>query len=57
MISPDRKKILQDVLNDIVLNSSLENRDGLEKELLQIVREAIKENTEQQYRTISESLL
>lgn len=57
LISPDRKKILQDILNDIVLNSSSENRNGLEKELLQIVREAIKENAEQQYRTISESLL
>ena len=56
-ISPDREKVLKDVLRDIVLNTSPAEREQLATALAQITKEVMEENAGSVYQTTTESLL
>lgn len=57
LISPDRKKILQDILRDIVLNTAPGERNALSDLLVQIINESIEQNADSVYQTVTDSLL
>lgn len=57
LISPDRGKILRDILRDIVLNTALGERNALSDLLVQIINESIEQNADSVYQTVTDSLL
>ena len=57
LISPDREKILQDILRDIVLNTAPGERNALSDLLVQIINEIIEQNADSVYQTVTDSLL
>lgn len=57
LISPDREKILQDILRDIVLNTAPGERNALSDLLVQIINESIEQNADSVYQTVTDSLL
>lgn len=56
-ISPDREKILRDILRDIVLNTAPGERNALSDLLVQIINESIEQNANSVYQTVMDSLL
>ena len=57
LISPDREKILRDILRDIVLNTAPGERNALSNLLVQIINESIEQNADSVYQTVTDSLL
>lgn len=57
LISPDREKILRDILRDIVLNTTPGERNALSDLLVQIINESIEQNADSVYQTVTDSLL
>ena len=57
LISPDREKILRDILRDIVLNTAPGERTALSELLVQIINESIEQNADSVYQTMTDSLL
>lgn len=57
LISPDRGKILRDILRDIVLNTAPGERNALLDLLVQIINESIEQNADSVYQTVTDSLL
>lgn len=57
LISPDRGKILRDILRDIVLNTAPGERNALSDLLVQIINESIEQNADSVYQTVTDSLL
>ena len=57
LISPDREKILRDILQDIVLNTAPGERNALSEMLVQIINESIEQNADSVYQTMTDSLL
>ena len=56
LISPDRGKILRDILRDIVLNTALGERNALSDLLVQIINESIEQNADSVYQTVTDSV-
>lgn len=57
VLSPDREKILRDIIKDAVLNTPADSRGQLETMLSQIVKEVVDENSTSMYQTLTESLV
>ena len=57
LISPDREKILRDILRDIVLNTAPGERNALSDLLVQIINESIEQDEGSIYQTMTDSLL
>ena len=57
LISPDREKILRDILQDIVLNTAPGERTALSEMLVQIIKESVEQNADSVYQTMTDSLL
>ena len=57
LISPDREKILRDILQDIVLNTAPGERTALSEMLVQIINESVEQNADSVYQTMTDSLL
>ena len=57
LISPDREKILRDILRDIVLNTTPGERNALSDLLVQIINESIEQNADSVYQTVTDSVL
>lgn len=57
LISPDREKILRDILQDIVLNTAPGERTTLSEMLVQIINESVEQNADSVYQTMTDSLL
>lgn len=57
LISPDREKILRDILRDIVLNTAPDERNALSDLLVQIINESIEQDADNVYQTVTDSLL
>ena len=57
LISPDREKILRDILQDIVLYTAPGERTTLSEMLVQIINESVEQNADSVYQTMTDSLL
>ena len=56
-LSPDREKILRDIMKDAILNTPAESREQLMATFSQIAKEVMEENKGSVYQTLTESLL